>query len=258
MGADAMTIRGVASFALSLAIGFLLLPRASWARPEYAVQQKKNCNQCHVNVWGGGPRMVYGKVFGWRMDAGNTITYANAGSYTFSSDRARPTLQHEHARDPSDTYRLEFPSGTIVVFFDFDYATTGLRGKLSYIEDLYGNRLTLAYDGSQRIDYITDPSGHYVRYSYLSSGDNSGKLDYIRVFRSSSTADADLIAIVGPQQGFQEHEIAALEDYLKRGGSLWLALEVLAQRRARRSRQHRADGAAQGAGTALCVRRATR
>lgn len=38
-------------------------------------------------------------------------------------------------------------------------------------------------------------------------------------------ADADLIAIVGPQQGFQEHEIAALEDYLKRGGSLWLALE---------------------------------
>lgn len=38
-------------------------------------------------------------------------------------------------------------------------------------------------------------------------------------------ADADMVAVVGPQQNFLEHEIQALEDYLKRGGSLLLALE---------------------------------
>lgn len=37
--------------------------------------------------------------------------------------------------------------------------------------------------------------------------------------------DADVVVIAGPVQGFQEFELAALEDYLKRGGSLFLAVE---------------------------------
>ena len=37
--------------------------------------------------------------------------------------------------------------------------------------------------------------------------------------------DADVIVIAGPEQGFQEFEITALENYLKNGGSLLLAIE---------------------------------
>lgn len=39
-------------------------------------------------------------------------------------------------------------------------------------------------------------------------------------------ADADVIVIAGPSQGFQDFEITALEQYLKSGGSLFLALET--------------------------------
>lgn len=38
--------------------------------------------------------------------------------------------------------------------------------------------------------------------------------------------DADVILIAGPTQGFQDFEIEALEQYLKTGGSLFLALET--------------------------------
>lgn len=38
-------------------------------------------------------------------------------------------------------------------------------------------------------------------------------------------SDADVVVVAGPIQGFQEFEITALEDYLKRGGSLFLAIE---------------------------------
>lgn len=38
-------------------------------------------------------------------------------------------------------------------------------------------------------------------------------------------SDADAIAIVGPQQGFLDHELAALEGYLKAGGALFLVVD---------------------------------
>lgn len=37
--------------------------------------------------------------------------------------------------------------------------------------------------------------------------------------------DADVIVVAGPVQGFQDFEISALEAYLKKGGSLFLAIE---------------------------------
>jgi ABC-type uncharacterized transport system involved in gliding motility auxiliary subunit len=40
-------------------------------------------------------------------------------------------------------------------------------------------------------------------------------------------ADADVIVVAGPTQSFQDFEIAALEQYLKTGGSLLLALETM-------------------------------
>ena len=37
-----------------------------WARPEYALKQKMECNLCHTTPWGGGPRTVFGKIYGSR------------------------------------------------------------------------------------------------------------------------------------------------------------------------------------------------
>jgi hypothetical protein len=42
----------------------LLFPIVGEARPEYATKEKANCTACHVNPWGGGPRNVFGKVYG--------------------------------------------------------------------------------------------------------------------------------------------------------------------------------------------------
>jgi hypothetical protein len=42
----------------------LWTPEAAQARPEYATKEKANCTACHVNPWGGGPRSVFGKVYG--------------------------------------------------------------------------------------------------------------------------------------------------------------------------------------------------
>jgi len=42
----------------------LIQPSPAKARPEYAVGQKLNCTACHTTAWGGGPRILLGKVFG--------------------------------------------------------------------------------------------------------------------------------------------------------------------------------------------------
>lgn len=42
----------------------LVCSNNSDARPEYATKEKANCIACHVNPWGGGPRNVFGKVYG--------------------------------------------------------------------------------------------------------------------------------------------------------------------------------------------------
>lgn len=44
--------------------GILLISWQAHARPEYALQTHMNCTACHVNPWGGGPRTVFGKIWG--------------------------------------------------------------------------------------------------------------------------------------------------------------------------------------------------
>ena len=129
----------------------------------------------------------------WRADAHHSFTFSNSGSYTFAAhDSTFAVLSHEHSGDPSDTYRLEYLDGTLLIFYDFEYTgDTDWRGKLYYIEDVYGNQLEVNYDGDGNIDYISDPSGHYFRYTYLTSGANDGKLSEIKVWKDSTTNDND-------------------------------------------------------------------
>jgi hypothetical protein len=56
----------VISQLLSTALLIFLNSSLALAKPEYAVKQNMSCVTCHVSPWGGGPRTVYGKVFGSR------------------------------------------------------------------------------------------------------------------------------------------------------------------------------------------------
>ena len=50
--------------ALLLSVGLYLTLSSAHARPEYAVKNNSSCVTCHTTPWGGGPRNVFGKVFG--------------------------------------------------------------------------------------------------------------------------------------------------------------------------------------------------
>ena len=44
-----------------------LMSAKTWARPGYAVRQKTvHCTMCHASPSGGGPKNLYGKVYGAR------------------------------------------------------------------------------------------------------------------------------------------------------------------------------------------------
>src|SRR5580704_13890922 len=52
---------------MKVIVGIVLLFSASaFAKPEYAVKQNVSCITCHLSPWGGGPRNLYGKVYGSR------------------------------------------------------------------------------------------------------------------------------------------------------------------------------------------------
>src|SRR5262245_22541059 len=133
----------------------------------------------------------------WRVDAHHVHRFPNSGSWAYvASTTTLATLTRNHAGDPNDTYRVELLDGTLLLFYNFDHSNSNERGKLLAIRDVYKNELAVTYQGGNtgRIDYIVDPSGHYFRYTYLTSGNNNGKLNHIRVFKSSGTTDPDLIA----------------------------------------------------------------
>ena len=52
------------TFFLVFVFGIIVWTQIASAKPEYAVKQNVNCTACHINAWGGGPRNVYGKIFG--------------------------------------------------------------------------------------------------------------------------------------------------------------------------------------------------
>ena len=51
---------------LVLSLCSFLITHSAFARPEYSAMNRISCSSCHTTPWGGGPRNVYGKIFGAR------------------------------------------------------------------------------------------------------------------------------------------------------------------------------------------------
>jgi hypothetical protein len=97
----------------------------------------------------------------------------------------------------NNEYTMTRPDGHQWIFHDSETANVG--GRLKAIEDPYGNDWAFNYSGSD-LDYIdvdvVEGSDHRITYSYFTSGDNNGLLQYIKVYKSTTTTSANLIGQV--------------------------------------------------------------
>ncbi len=61
----------------------------------------------------------------------------------------------------------------------------------------YGNDQAFTYSSGQLTDIVIDVvagTDHKITYTYFTSGDNTGQLQYIKVYKTTTTTDANLIA----------------------------------------------------------------
>jgi RHS repeat-associated protein len=119
------------------------------------------------------------------------FTYAS-GSWT-CDDKFLYTLSYSSA---NHEYVVRRGDGGAYVFHD---AGATNAGKLKRIEDAYGNNWAFTYSSGQLTDIVVDVvegSDHKITYSYFTSGDNNGKLQYIKVYKTTTTTDANLIGQV--------------------------------------------------------------
>jgi len=98
----------------------------------------------------------------------------------------------------SDEYILKRVDGMTWVFHD---ANATDAEKLKRIEDAYGNDWAFTYTSSpdQLTDIVVDVvegEDHKIVYEYFTSGDNDGKLQYIKVYKTETTSAANLIGKV--------------------------------------------------------------
>jgi len=94
----------------------------------------------------------------------------------------------------SDEYVLTRGDGFTYTFHDSEVANTA--GMLKEIADPYGNDWAFSYSGSQLSDIVVAVvvgSDHKVTYSYFTSGDNTGLIQYIKMYKTTTTTDANLI-----------------------------------------------------------------
>ncbi len=71
-----------------LSIASTVMTNTAQARPEYAAKTQASCSSCHSSPWGGGPRTIYGKMFGARnlgtpKTNGSDIYYGDFRSLLF-------------------------------------------------------------------------------------------------------------------------------------------------------------------------------
>lgn len=143
--------------------------------------------------------------------------------FDFVEVNERPDLATEYGVD----------KGSGVVFVDY-------KGRRNRIEKIDEQEITSALvkvtrekdkiiyfvvgHGEMNLDESKEPLGLFSLKTMLTS--NRYQVKTLALSTSPKIPeDADAVAIVGPSQGLTDSAIAALQDYLKRGGSLLLALE---------------------------------
>ncbi len=117
----------------------------------------------------------------------------SAGAYKTESDNYPYTITFD---DGNDEYVIERIDGMKWVFHD---AGATDNEKLKRIEDAFGNDWAFTYASSKLTDIVVDVvagTDHKITYAYFTSGDNNGKLQYIKVYKSTTTTDANLIGKV--------------------------------------------------------------
>ncbi|MCP4589426.1 MAG: hypothetical protein GY842_01650 [bacterium] len=117
------------------------------------------------------------------------VTNVGTGSWTVDDHEA---LTFSHVAD-ANAFVLEQDNGAEHWFYDFDYATTALRGKLFRVRDSYDNELVLNHSNG-RLSSVVDAGGHKMTYSYVSGGVNDGKLEEVKLYATESDADSEVNA----------------------------------------------------------------
>jgi len=129
------------------------------------------------------------------LDPYHTRSFTNTGTGTWTcDDNYLYTLTYSSG---DDEFILTRADGHKIVFHDLNVAN--VAGKLKRIEDAYGNDWAFTYSGSD-LDYVVvdvvEGNDHKITYSYFTSGDNDGLLQYVKVYKTTTTTDANLIGQV--------------------------------------------------------------
>ncbi|GIL16448.1 MAG: hypothetical protein BroJett040_01990 [Oligoflexia bacterium] len=134
---------------------------------------------------------------------------------------------------PDLAKKYEVTQGTQIVYLDY-------KGRRSRIEKIEEQELTsamvkvtrekdknvyfLSGHGELGLEPMKDGSSISLLKQLLEGSRYTVKQTSLTT-SSQIPADADILFVVGPQQSFLDFEVKALEDYLKKGGSMVLALE---------------------------------
>ncbi|MCK6486678.1 MAG: hypothetical protein L6R00_21420, partial [Phycisphaerae bacterium] len=134
-----------------------------------------------------------------------TYEFTYAASVWTCDDKFLLTLTFDGG---NDEYLVRRADGYLWVFHD---AAATNAGKLKRTEDPYGNDWAFTYSAGKLTDIVVDVvagTDHKITYTYFTSGDNNGLLQYIKVYKSTTTTDANLIGQI-------EHmyHAAASDDY---------------------------------------------
>jgi len=127
-----------------------------------------------------------------QLDPNYTLTFNNTATATWTTNyNYLYTLTYSSGEDE---FTLTRADGFKYVFHDLNVAD--VSGRLKTIEDPYGNDWAFTYSGSD-LDYIVvdvvEGTDHKITYTYFESGDNDGLLQYIKVYKSTTVQDSDLI-----------------------------------------------------------------
>ncbi|MHC5112196.1 MAG: RHS repeat-associated core domain-containing protein [Planctomycetota bacterium] len=129
----------------------------------------------------------------WEADPHYTLNFTYSGGSWTCDDNYPFSLSFDSGNDEYTVQRID---GYAWTFHDSAHTNAGL---LKRIEDPFDNDQAFSYSSGQLTDIVVDVvagTDHKITYTYFTSGDNTGQLQYIKVYKSTTTTDANLIGQV--------------------------------------------------------------